>query len=87
MTVFRWIIAAIFTLLIAAAAASALKPRKRPPTEVQSVLVPTYVLRGEVNTEQLPRYEFIAYVAATELGEADAKRKRWQQVRPSLLTA
>jgi hypothetical protein len=58
-----------------------------PPTEVQSVLVPVYVLRGEVNTEQLPRYEFIAYVAATELGEADAKRKRWQQVRPSLLAA
>ncbi|WP_416763447.1 hypothetical protein ACNI65_12720 [Roseateles sp. So40a] len=58
-----------------------------PPTEVQSVLVPVYVLRGEISTEALPRQAFVTYVAATELGEADAKRKRWQQVRPGLVTA
>ena len=57
------------------------------PTEVQGVLVPAYVLRGEVNTELLPRYQFITYVAAADLDEADAKRQRWQHVRPALLAA
>jgi hypothetical protein len=58
-----------------------------PPTEVQGLLAPTYVLRGEVSTELQPRYEFIAYVAATELDEADTKRRRFPQGRPSLLSA
>lgn len=58
-----------------------------PPTEVQGLLAPTYVLRGEVSTELQPRYEFIAYVAAAELDERDAKLRRFAQVRPSLLTA
>ncbi len=58
-----------------------------PPTEVQGLLAPTYVLRGEVSTELQPRYEFIAYVAAAELDEADTKRRRFPQGRPSLLSA
>jgi hypothetical protein len=58
-----------------------------PPTEVQGLLSPTYVLRGEVSTELQPRYEFIAYVAAAELDEADTKRRRFPQGRPSLLSA
>jgi HlyD family secretion protein len=39
MTVFRWIIAAVFTLVIVGVAVGALKPRKQPPTEVQSTKV------------------------------------------------
>src|SRR6185436_1187882 len=58
-----------------------------PPTEVQGVLTPTYVLRGEVSTELQPRYEFIAYVAAAEIDERDAKLRRFPQARPSLLSA
>jgi hypothetical protein len=58
-----------------------------PPTEVQSVLVPVYVIKGEISTEQLPRYAFVRYVAATDLGDADIKRRRWEQVRPALLAA
>jgi len=30
-----------------------------PPTDVQSVLLPAYVFRGEVSTRLLPRYEFV----------------------------
>jgi hypothetical protein len=58
-----------------------------PPTESQGILVPTYVLRGEVATEFLPRYQFVTYVAAAEIDEADAKRRRWQAARPALLVA
>src|SRR5438309_5694657 len=58
-----------------------------PPTETQGVLLPAYVLRGEVSTDMLPKYEFISYVAAADIDEADAKRHRWQQVRPTLLAA
>jgi hypothetical protein len=45
------------------------------------------VLRGEVSTEFLPRYQFVTYVAAAEIDEADAKRRRWPSARPSLLVA
>lgn len=58
-----------------------------PPTEVQGVLLPAYVLRGEVHTEMLPRYEFIVYVAAGELDDTEAKRNRWSPARPSLMIA
>lgn len=58
-----------------------------PPTEVQGVLVPAYVMRGVITTELLPSYEFINYVAAADLDEVDAKRRRWPQVRPSLVLA
>jgi hypothetical protein len=56
-----------------------------PPSEVQGVLVPAYVFRGEVSTKMLPHYEFVAYLAAVDLEEADAKRNRWSLARPSLL--
>jgi len=58
-----------------------------PPTEAQGILVPTYVLRGEVATESLPRYQFVSYVAAAEIDETDAKKRRWQAARPALLVA
>jgi hypothetical protein len=58
-----------------------------PPTEVQSVLLPAYVLRGEISTRLLPRYEFVTYLAAVHLDEADAKRNRWSLTRPSLLVS
>ena len=58
-----------------------------PPTEVQGLLAPTYVLRGEVSTELQPRYEFVSYVAAAEIDETDAKKRRWQAARPALLVA
>ena len=58
-----------------------------PPTEVQGVLLPAYVLRGEIDSELLRGNEFIAYVAAVEIDEAEAKRNRWSLVRPSLLAA
>jgi hypothetical protein len=58
-----------------------------PPTEVQSVLVPVYVIKGEISTRALPQYSFVRYVAATDLGDADIKRRRWEQVRPALLAA
>jgi hypothetical protein len=35
----------------------------------------------------LPKYEFVSYVAAVAMDEADAKRRRWQTVRPALLAA
>jgi hypothetical protein len=58
-----------------------------PPTEVQGVLVPVYVMRGVITTELLPQYEFINYVAAADLDEVEAKRQRWPLVRPSLVLA
>jgi hypothetical protein len=58
-----------------------------PPTETQGVLLPAYVLRGEVSTELLPSYRFISYVSAAELDDATAKRNRWSLTRPSLLVA
>jgi hypothetical protein len=58
-----------------------------PPTEVQSVLVPAYVLRGTISTELLPRDGFVSYVAAVELDSVAAKRRRWSPPRPSLLVA
>ncbi len=58
-----------------------------PPSEAQGVLVPAYVVRGEISTELLPRYQFVRYVAAAEIDETDAKRRRWSSVRPSLLAA
>lgn len=58
-----------------------------PPTEVQSVLVPVYVIKGRISTRMLPQYDFVRYVAATEMGDADIKRRRWQQARPALLAA
>jgi HlyD family secretion protein len=39
MTVFRWIIAILLTLIVLGVAAKALEPRKKPPTEVQSTKV------------------------------------------------
>jgi hypothetical protein len=42
---------------------------------------------GEISTEFLPRYQFVRYVAAAEIDETDAKRRRWSSVRPSLLAA
>src|SRR4030095_16322583 len=56
-----------------------------PPTEPQGLLVPAYELRGVLATELHPRYEFISYVAAAEVG--DGRDDRWAQVRPSLITA
>jgi hypothetical protein len=58
-----------------------------PPSEPQGVLVPAYVVRGEISTELLSRYQFVRYVAATEIDETDAKRRRWPSARPSLLVA
>jgi hypothetical protein len=58
-----------------------------PPTEPQGVLLPVYVLRGEVSTDMLPGQPFVAYVAAAELDEATAKRSRWSLSRPALLAA
>jgi hypothetical protein len=58
-----------------------------PPTEVQSVLVPAYVLRGTISTELLPRDGFLSYVAAVDFESATAKRRRWSPPRPSLLVA
>lgn len=58
-----------------------------PPTEVQGVLLPAYVLRGEISTELLPHAGFISYLAAADLDEGEAKRQRWQQIRPTLLAA
>lgn len=58
-----------------------------PPTEVQSVLVPVYVIKGRISTRMLPQYDFVRYVAATDMDDADIKRRRWQQARPALLTA
>jgi hypothetical protein len=58
-----------------------------PPSETQGVLVPAYVLRGEVTTETLPNAPFVHYVAAADLDEVDAKRHHWSLARPSLLVA
>lgn len=58
-----------------------------PPTEVQSVLVPVYVIKGQISTRMLPRYDFIRYVAATDMADTEVKRRRWQQTRPALLAA
>jgi hypothetical protein len=58
-----------------------------PPTAVQGVLVPVYRLRGEVSTELLPHDGFVAYVAAVDLDESEAKRRRWSLARPALVTA
>jgi hypothetical protein len=58
-----------------------------PPTEIQSVLVPAYVMRGTISTELLPRDTFVSYVAAVELDSAAAKRRRWSPAHPSLLVA
>ncbi|CAN7581860.1 hypothetical protein LJR225_004355 [Phenylobacterium sp. LjRoot225] len=58
-----------------------------PPTETQGVLAPAYVLRGEVSTELQPRYDFVTYVAAAEIAEAEAKLHRWAHARPALLIA
>jgi hypothetical protein len=58
-----------------------------PPSETQGVLLPAYAVRGEVSTELLPRYQFVTYVAAAEVGEAEAKRNRWPLARPALLVA
>lgn len=56
-----------------------------PPTEVQSLLVPAYELRGVLRTETDPRYEFVRYVAAAELNESDTKRQRLVNTRPAVL--
>jgi len=58
-----------------------------PPSETQGVLVPAYVLRGEVSTETLQNAQFIHYVAAVDLDEVDAKRSHWTLAKPSLLVA
>ena len=57
------------------------------PTEAQGILVPTYVLRGEVATESLPRYQFVSFRAAAEIEQTDAKKRRWRAARPALLVA
>ena len=45
-----------------------------PPTEPQSVLMPSYELRGVLATELHPRYEFIAHVPAAEIEGVALKR-------------
>lgn len=58
-----------------------------PPTEVQGVLLPAYLVRGEVSTKALPSYRFVQYLSAAKLDDVEAKRNRWAQTRPSLLVA
>jgi hypothetical protein len=58
-----------------------------PPTEPMSVLVPAVEIRGTIATEANPRYEFVRYVAATDMDGAEAKRARLVNARPSLLIA
>jgi hypothetical protein len=40
-----------------------------------------------VSTELQPRYDFVTYVAAAEIAEAEAKLHRWAHARPALLVA
>lgn len=58
-----------------------------PPTEVQGLLMPVYVLQGEVSTEALPSEIFTSYVAAVDIDARDAKRQRWLHTRPGLIAA
>lgn len=58
-----------------------------PPTETMSILVPALEVRGTISTEAQPRYDYVTYVAATELGQRDAKQARLINARPALLVA
>jgi|SRR5215213_4160840 len=58
-----------------------------PPTEPMGALVPSLELRGTISTEAQPRYDFVTYVAATEIDDAEGKRARLANARPALLQA
>jgi hypothetical protein len=58
-----------------------------PPTEIQTALLPAYEVRGVLGTEIHPHYEFIRYVAALEMGEADLKRTQLMNAPSNVLVA
>jgi hypothetical protein len=57
------------------------------PTEVQSVLIPVYALRGEATSGAAAPRPFLTYVAAAEIDSAYAKVNRWVSTRPPLVVA
>ncbi len=54
-----------------------------PPTEPQRALVPVYEVRGLLETDARPAYEFIRYLAAAD----EAAAGRWFRPRPGLVCA
>jgi hypothetical protein len=58
-----------------------------PPTEIQAALVPAYEVRGVLSTEIHPHYEFVSYVAALEMDEANLKRTQLMNAPSNVLVA
>jgi len=58
-----------------------------PPTEIQAALLPAYEVRGVLATEIHPHYEFISFVAALEMDEADLKTAQLMNAPSNVLVA